>query len=353
MAQEYVESGVLFLRSLNIKPYQLDLADCRYITPEFNSRIRKSELHPGDIVVVRTGVPGTCTIIPDNIAISNCSDLVIIRAGSQLDNKYFMYFMNSKGKEHVQQMIVGAVQQHFNVASARELPILLPPLPEQRAIAGVLSSLDDKIDLLRRENRTLEAMAETLFRQWFAPAGAGGEEADEGWEEGKLGDYLSITSGKGLKKDDFNVNGLYPVLGANGIIGRSDNFLYNEKLIYTGRVGTLGKIFIIKKEKVWLSDNTLVIRPKDFFYTIYFILRISKLEEFNVGSTQPLIRQSDIKEIDISLPPKNIIESFEPIVSVWFRKIEKNLNQIELLTQLRDTLLPKLMSGEVRVAVGE
>ena len=230
-----------------------------------------------------------------------------------------------------------------NTAYSQE--ISLPPLPEQRAIASVLSSFDDKIDLLHRQNKTLEAIAETLFRQWFI------EEAKEDWEERKLGEIIAISSGKGLKKKEYVKNGSYPVLGANGEIGRTDKCLFGEKLIFTGRVGTLGKIFI-STGRVWLSDNTLIIKPKeDYFYFVYFLLKNVKLEEYNVGSTQPLIRQSDIKEIDILLPKKEQLYNFEAEADLFFKKMQNNQLQIRILEQLRDALLPNLMSGEVRMKV--
>ena len=195
------------------------------------------------------------------------------------------------------------------------LDISLPPLPEQKAIASVLSSLDDKIDLLRRQNKTLETMAETLFRQWFV------EEEQEEWEEVILDRFINISSGKGLKKERLSENGIYPVLGANGEIGRTNDFLFNENLLFTGRVGTLGNVFRVENEKVWLSDNTLVIRLKKYFNFIYFVLKAAKLEEYNVGSTQPLIRQSDIKEIEIRLPPEIKVTKFEKESDLLFNKI--------------------------------
>lgn len=175
------------------------------------------------------------------------------------------------------------------------------------------------------------------------------EEAKEDWEVVKMENLISIGSGKGLKKESFIDNGLYPILGANGEIGRTNEFLFNEKLIYTGRVGTLGNIFRIENEKVWLSDNTLVIKPIEYFNFIFLILKTSRLQDYNVGSTQPLIRQSDIREIEISLPPKDKLLEFESLTDKFFDKIKSNQTQIRTLTALRDTLLPKLMSGEVRV----
>ncbi len=186
-------------------------------------------------------------------------------------------------------------------------------------------------------------MAETLFRQWFV------EEAKEEWVVVKMERLISIGSGKGLKKESFIDNGLYPILGATGEIGRTNNFLFDEKLIYTGRVGTLGNIFRVENEKVWLSDNTLVIKPFEYFNFIYLILKTSRLEDYNVGSTQPLIRQSDIKEIEIALPSKDKLIAFESLTDKIFQKIKSNQTQIRTLTALRDTLLPKLMSGEVKV----
>lgn len=273
-------------------------------------------------------------------------------------DKDFIYWLLRTKDYHG--FIVGAATgtsiRHTSPTTIKEYEFFLPPLPEQKAIASMLSCLDDKIDLLHLQNKTLEDMAETIFRQWFVPARAGephagGEEAQEDWGEGKLGEVIGISSGKGLKKKEYVENGSYPVLGANGEIGRTDKCLFDEKLIFTGRVGTLGKIFI-STGKVWLSDNTLIIKPKeDYFYFVYFLLKNVKLEEYNVGSTQPLIRQSDIKEIEILLPKKEQLYNFEAEADLFFKKMQNNQLQIRILEQLRDALLPNLMSGEVRMKV--
>jgi type I restriction enzyme S subunit len=253
-----------------------------------------------------------------------------------LENQFLFYFFKSRIGQHEllqNESQVGVPSISSPLTSLKSVTILLPPLPEQRAIASVLSSLDDKIDLLHHQNKTLEAMAETLFRQWFV------EEADEGWEEVTLDSLINISSGKGLKKGRISENGIYPVLGANGEIGRTNDFLFDENLLFTGRVGTLGNVFRIENEKVWLSDNTLVIRPKDYFNFIYFVLKTANLEEYNVGST---------KEIEISLPSKKM-HKFENESDLLFNKIRQNKSQIRTLENLRDTLLPNLMSGGVRV----
>ncbi len=239
---------------------------------------------------------------------------------------------------------VGSAVPSLTTKVLNEVDISLPVLEEQKAIAEVLSSFDDKIDLLHRQNQTLESLAQTLFRQWFI------EEAKEKWEIGTFDDLVEVSSGKSLKRELFDDMGKYEVLGANGKIGKTNEWLFEEKLIYTGRVGTLGNVFLIDEDKkVWLSDNTLVVKPKKYFYFIYFLMIDFQLKNLNVGSTQPLVRQSDLKNIEILLPNDEIVLRFEQQSKNIFKKINKNKKQIQTLENLRDTLLPNLLSGEVRV----
>ncbi|MCE9520067.1 MAG: DUF4365 domain-containing protein, partial [Verrucomicrobia bacterium] len=153
--------------SLNVEPLRINKNDLKFITQEFHRRIQKSRLTPGDVVIVRTGKPGACSVVPDWLTDANCSDLVIVRCGKQLNNRFLAYYVNTVASGHVAAHLVGAVQQHFNVGSARTLRLSLPPLTEQKAIAAVLGALDDKIELNRRMNATLEAMARALFQSWF------------------------------------------------------------------------------------------------------------------------------------------------------------------------------------------
>ncbi len=273
------------------------------------------------------------------------TEFLVFRGKENVSDNEFVFYL-SRWDE-----VRGYAESRFEGTSGRQrvpkncfdnLFLNLPPLPEQTAIAEVLSSLDDKIDLLHRQNNTLEQLAETLFRHWFV----------EGNENVKLlGDLAKISTGKGLKRDEFVEKGIYPVLGANGEIGRTDKFLTNERLIITGRVGTLGEVKITD-DKVWISDNVLIINPSEdkFFYPIYFTLKKFDFENINAGSTQPLVTQTDLKNIDIYFGEIEKLKEFQVFCKDQFQKIKSNTQQIRTLTQLRDTLLPKLMSGEVRVA---
>ena len=171
MASEYVDKGIPFLRSLNIEPFNIRCDGVKFIAPSFHKRLQKSSLRPGDVVIVRTGKPGTCAVIPDWLLEANCSDVVIVRCSERIRPRFLCYVVNSVAGHHISSHIVGAVQQHFNVGSARTLEFLLPSIEEQDAILAILGSLDDKIDLNRRTNETLEAMARALFRDWFVDFG--------------------------------------------------------------------------------------------------------------------------------------------------------------------------------------
>lgn len=221
---------------------------------------------------------------------------------------------------------------------------------EQTAIAEVLSSLDDKIDLLHRQNKTLEQLAETIFRQWFLPAGqVGVEEAEESWEVGKLGDVIDLIYGKALKEEIRTGKG-YPVVGSSGVVGYHSEYLVNGPGIVIGRKGTLGKVIYLF-ENFFPIDTTYFVKSKansDGLFYEYFLLKELNLEDSSDSAVPGLNRDIALSS-EVNIAPIKKIKEFNVQCSTLFKKIHQNIIQIKSLTQLRDTLLPKLMNGEVRV----
>ena len=349
---EYVPSGIPFWRSKEIieKFNRKNISTDLFISNEKYQEIKSKFGVPqqNDILLTSVGTLGIPYLVQsDEQFYFKDGNLTWIKnINNELLNPLFLFkwLASSIGRESLSEITIGSTQEALTISGLKTLELLLPPLEEQKAIAEVLSSLDDKIDLLHRQNQTLESLAQTLFRQWFI------EEAKEEWEDGTFGDLVEVSSGKSLKRELFDDMGKYEVLGANGKIGKTNEWLFEEELIYTGRVGTLGNIFLIDEaKKVWLSDNTLVVKPKKYFYFIYFLMIDFQLENLNVGSTQPLVRQSDLKNIEILLPNDEIVLRFEQQSKNIFKKINQNKKQIQTLENLRDTLLPKLLSGEVRM----
>jgi len=351
--KEYVPEGVPFYRSKEVieKSSRKNVSTELYILHNRFKEIKEKFGVPqkGDILLTSVGTLGVPWVVDtDEDFYFKDGNLTWFKDfHPRLNNHFLFYWLVSPiGKNELEMSSIGSTQPALTIKGLKELSISIPPIEEQIAIIGVLSALDDKIDLLQRQNRTLESLAQALFRHWFID-GAGAD-----WEEGYLDNLVTVSSGKGLKRSNYVENGSFPVLGANGEIGRAEEYLLDEEVIFTGRVGTLGNIFI-SKGKVWLSDNTLIASPKFYrqFHFVYFLLKTAHLEDLNVGSTQPLIRQSDVKQIEISIPPITILERFSAQTQILFAKIDINQSQICTLAALRDTLLPKLMSGEVRVRV--
>ena len=165
MAKHYVDHGVPFIRSMNVEPFKIKYNDLKYIAPEFNEKLAKSKLHQGDVVIVRTGKPGACAVIPDDYEEINCSDLVIVRPHkNELDSLYLACYINYSYRT-VNSQLVGAVQQHFNVRVAEKLDIRLPSLSEQKRIGQIIGALNEKIS-------TNEAINENLYQQVAAIYGS-------------------------------------------------------------------------------------------------------------------------------------------------------------------------------------
>lgn len=167
----------------------------------------------------------------------------------------------------------------------------------------------------------------------------------EGWEVGKLGDIANIKSGK----RPSNVSGyvLYPNYGG-GIKAYTDDFLFEEDIIVTGRVGTIGKLFRLN-EKVWPSDNALVLIGKEEYYYnfLYLFLIAFNFSPITGGSTQPLITQTSLKNIHIIIPPVATLIDFNKYLDSWFKKLDKNIKENMVLSGTRNYLLPKLLTGEI------
>jgi len=259
-------------------------------------------------------------------------------------------------------------RQRVPKESFDNLLLNLPSLPEQRAIAGVLSSLDDKIDLLHRQNKTLEGIAESLWRKMFV------EDADPKWKKGRLGDYVRIQGGFAFKSRDFKETGGIGIIKITNIAdGQVDivntqfvdtvivkNLDPNLKLLQgavliamTG--AEIGKIGIVEntEKELWLNQRVGIFNEIRRYGKLlaFFALNSDEGQEHILssatGSAQPNISSTKIEEFEIPILPDLVLNEFGVIVNPLVDKICFNLGQVRTLSNLRDTLLPKLMSGEV------
>ena len=309
---------------------------------ESNTKLLKK----GQIIISARGTVGVVSVLGRDMAFNQSS--YGINAIESITCNSFLYYLLKDNIANFHSASYGAVFDTITKETFNQIVIILPPLPEQRAIASVLSSLDDKIDLLHRQNTTLEAMAETLFRQGFVV------EADEGWEEGVLGDVIELVYGKGLKQEVRTGKG-YPVVGSSGIVGYHSDFLVKGPGIVIGRKGTLGKVIYLF-ENFFPIDTTYYIKSKiesDGLLYEYFLLKTLNFEEMNSDSAVPGLNRDIALSTEIQIAPLDKLHKFNKLASAFITKLSANSNNIRTLEKLRDTLLPKLMSGEVRIQFGQ
>jgi type I restriction enzyme S subunit len=231
-----------------------------------------------------------------------------------------------------------------------DLAILLPPLEEQQEIGHILRALDNKIANNTKINNHLEQMAQAIFKSWFINFEPWGGEMPGDWREGTLGDLARITSGKRppFRQATSSAEVNIPLIGASSIMGFTNITLYDERILITGRVGTHGVIQRYSRP-CWASDNTLVIKS-DYYEFAYQQLCVVDFHNMNRGSTQPLITQTDLKNVLIVLPDEATLREFENLVGSLMERCEDNIRESESLAKIRDALLPRLMSGELSVA---
>lgn len=274
----------------------------------------------------------------------------------KVDPKFLFY---SICKRDFASMNVGSAVPSMTVNILNDIQISYPKnIEDQRRIASILSSLDRKIELNNKINADLEEMAQAIFKNWFVDFEPfkDGKFVDselgmipEGWKIGCLGDIAEITSGKRppKKSKDKTKELFIPLIGASDIMGFTSDVLYERPILVIGRVGTHGVVQRFQ-EKCWPSDNTLVIESSYYNY-VYQLLKGIDYSAINRGSTQPLITQTDVKNTDVIIAPENVLKEYESITSTLFSKHRANIKENSRLSTLRDTLLPRLMSGELEV----
>lgn len=298
------------------------------------------------------------------------TEFLVFRGKSEVSDSDFVFYLSrwDEVRSHAEINLDGTSgRQRVPKDCFNELILNLPEsVLEQTAIASVLSSLDDKIDLLQRQNITLEKMAETLFRQWFV------EEAEEVWKEISLYDAIELVGG-GTPKTTVNEywDGNIKWLSGGDIAGNHKNFVVNSEksiselglknssakllpkfsIVISAR-GTVGKYCMLSAPMTFSQSNYGILpKFKDcFFFTFLLIAHsVDELQSAAYGSVFDTITTNTFKGLTMTLPEEEDIIRFNESMKPYFSKILTNQIQIRTLTSLRDTLLPKLMSGEVRV----
>lgn len=373
MVQEYRSSGVPLLRSQNVVPHGFDLKDVKYIDSNFHAQLKKSALKAGDVVTVRTGKPGATAVVPVDWDEANCSDLVITRPGSQINAYWLSYYINSAAAGYIDSQLVGAVQQHFNVRSAKNMTLNLPPLPEQQAIADVLRALDDKIAI----NTKLVSTSSEVLGATFASLCGQPEETVP------FNELAVVTKGVSYRSADlrtsstalvtlksFNRTGGYSPRGLKEYAGpykMTQTIAPGELTValtdLTQAADVVGRAARVPKssnyETLVASLDVAIIRPRTDM-PVEFLLGVMLQGRFRAhcrsrtsGTTVLHLASDAIPAFRAPLVSRDKQMTYASIARPLLALGDSLEYEIESLESTRDAILPQLMSGKLRVKDAE
>lgn len=359
----YVDNGVPILNGSNLQGFKLQEDSFGYLTKEKADSLKKCNAHRGDIIVTHRGTLGQIVYVPinskyDRYVISQSQFRFRCKA-DLVDVQYLVYYFHTREGQYkilANASQVGVPALARATSTFRLIDIKLPPLNDQRRIASILSSLDRKIELNNKINADLEEMAQAIFKNWFVDFEPFkyGKFVDselgmipEGWKVGCLGDLITIKYGKDHKKLD---DGTFPVYGSGGFMRFVNSWLYNGESVLIPRKGTLDNIMYVC-EKFWTVDTMFFSVPKMDYVMKYVYNYIKRFDfsKMNEGTSVPSNTAARLNKTPILIPTHEILEMYDETLCPIYNKRKMKDKESRTLSLLRDTLLPRLMSGELEV----
>ncbi|OOR18830.1 restriction endonuclease subunit S [Bacillus cereus] len=398
--ENFIDSGVPIIRGVNLKKFEFFESDFVFVSEEKAEELKASWVKQKDIVITHRGTLGQVGFIPEN---SKYKKYIVSQSGMKLTcdenkvvSKFLYYYLNSRIGQYFllmnkSQVGVPAIAQAST--SLKKIPVPLPPINEQKAIANILASLDEKIATNNQINNRLEEMAQTIFKHWFVDfefpneigdpyKSKGGEMVEseqgmipKGWVVFNMGEFITVTDGTHAspKKQEQG----YPLITSKHI--KNNNLLLHEANLISEKdysevnkrskvdtndilitmIGTVGVFYYVREEKIEFAIKNLGLfkmsQRQLYANYVFLYLNSKQITDYlitrHAGSTQQYISLTELRKIPLVLPSEEIITKFNNFVESIFKQIQELKLQNETLIEIRDTLLPKFMSGEIRVPV--
>jgi type I restriction enzyme S subunit len=378
---KWTDEGVVVLRNQNIKAGRLDLTSPSYTDEvHYLGRVRRAAPQAGDVVITREAPMGDVCQIPDGLRCCLGQRQVLLRPDTaKVDGRFLLFALQSP---YIQHQIgwnegTGSTVSNLRIPVLEALKIPLPSMDVQVEVAQTLGALDDRIALLRETNATLEAIAQALFKSWFvdfdpvrakaegrAPEGIDEataalfpdsfEESElglvpKGWPVKKLEDLLVLQRGFDLPSQN-RVPGAFPIIAASGPSGTHQVSMAKGPGVVPGRSGVLGRVFL-ELGDYWPLNTALWI--KEFRGATacfaYETLRLLDFNSFNAGSAVPTLNRNHIHGLPYVIPTRACVAAYEEIALSLHQRVSANSQHANTLSSLRDTLLPRLISGQLRL----
>ena len=338
-----------------ITPKDLSTFSGRYIKrgerniTEIGLKSCSTQLMPKNTVLFSSRAPIGYVAITANEVCTNQGFKSVIP--NENTDALFLYYLLKYNKDKIESMGSGTTFKEVSGNTMKNIVVSVPTDKKtQENIASVLGSIDDKIEENERINNNLEQQVSVLYQSWFEDFELTNGVYPENWHYQELSTIADIASGKRppVKATAYNQETPFPIIGAASVMGFTSEANHSDKILVTGRVGTHGVVQRFNTP-CWTSDNTLVIKSSYYEFTNQILQRID-YSSMNRGSTQPLITQGDMKKVSVLVPDEETLAKFETFASALMNQWEANKLENVKLASLRDTLLPKLMSGELDVS---
>ena len=376
-----------YLRIVDFKDGRIDPSNLMFVPEDVFPRISRYTISSQDVWISIVGTVGLVGLVDEALDGASLTENAakICSIAPHVNKTFLALFLRSQaGREQIHAQTVGSTQSKLALFRIEDILVPLPPIFEQCAIAHILGTLDDKIELNRRANETLEAMARTLFKAWFVdfePVRAKLEghwqrgdslpglpahlydlfpdrlvdselgEVPEGWRIGRISDYLSLAYGTSLPAGSRN-SGNVPVYGSGGITGFHDVALVTGEAVIVGRKGTVGSLYW-EQFSSFPIDTVFYVQPLVPLPFCYHLLESRPLRDMNTDAAVPGLNRQNVYRLEVASPPQALVDTFSFLARRLRNQIFALQNETRHLTSLRDTLLPRLISGELRVPDAE
>ncbi len=375
----YFDGNIKWLRATDLNDGLVENTTRTLTEKGFKSAGKSALLfEPGTLAISKSGTIGRVGILGDYM----CGNRAVINIKPAANSvPRYLFFVLRHLRSTIETLAEGSVQKNLYVSTLSNLDVPAPPRAIQQQFADTLGVLDDRITLLRETNATLEAIAQALFKSWFidfdpvrakqegrAPEGMDEataalfpdrfEESElgvvpRGWKVGKLEDLLVLQRGFDLPAAERQP-GDYPIIAASGPAGAHHTSMAKAPGVVTGRSGVLGKVFL-ELDDYWPLNTTLWV--KDFRAAspcyAYEVLRLLDFASFNAGSAVPTLNRNHVHSLPYLIPPRECIDAYEEFAMSLHVRVRVNQQQTQTLAAIRDNLLPRLISGQLRLPEAE
>ena len=341
---DWSDTGYRALSAKNIKTgHIVQLDTIRYVDEEMYKKWMKDEIQRGDVIITSEAPFGQIYFWDSDEKIVLSQRLFCVRIKKDYHPQFVYYYMTTAafqgemGGRATGTTVVGLRQPEL-----MKCELYCPDYETQKQIASVLSSIDAKININNKINDNLQQQAQAIYASMFIA------NADPAWTQGHLSDLITVKYGKDHKK---LADGVYPVFGSGGIMRYVERPLYTGESVLIPRKGTLNNVMYVN-EPFWSVDTMFFAEMKvpNVAKFVFHFVKAKDLASMNAGSAVPSMTTDILNALELAIPPADRLAEFESVVAPMYQTMQANNRESAKLAELRDTLLPKLMSGEMDVS---